>query len=214
MGRPKGSKNKPKLPAVTAASTLAPTPAPTVQKRARAVAATPPPPPPAPPATAEVPKRRGRPPGSKNKPKDGAPAAPAPAAPTPEPAKRTPRVVVPAVTPPPLPPVVTTTVPAATQITRTDTDDAPDQEASQEKLAAYTVLDLRHPALKELQAHATAFFDQASPRQKLFFEGKVRPGMTVPLAVLKVLVDFFEIDVLKLIDQHAKAQAGHEKVGG
>lgn len=213
MGRPKGSKNKPK-PAVTAASIPAPASSPAVQKRARAVAATPPPPPPPPPVTAEVPKRRGRPPGSKNKPKDDAPAPPAPVTPAPEPTKRASKVVVPTVTPPPLPPVVTSSVPTATQITRTDTDDAPDQEASQEKLAAYTVDDLRHTALKELQAHATAFFDQASPRQKLFFEGKVRPGMTVSLAVLKVLVDFFEIDVLKLIDQHAKAKAGHEKAGG
>lgn len=230
MGRPKGSKNKPKVPAVAVPQAIDPStlPAPAVKRRGRP-AAQPATPAPQPPATTEVPKRRGRPPGSKNKPKDGAttvtPPAPTPTPPAatatspasteiPKRRGRPPKVVVPTVSVPPVTPAATVTPTPPTQITRTDSDEeAAEASAPVEKPSPYTLEQLNDPALDELTAHATALFEKASASRKLFFEEKVRPGLTVEKAVLKVLVDFLEINVPNTIAQNGKAK-GKEKAGG
>lgn len=223
MGRPKGSKNKPKTPAV--APTIDPAtlpPAEVPKKRGR---------PPGskntlkpsvpqatqPPATSEAPKRRGRPPGSKNKPKDTAPT-PTPPAATPAPTSadapkrrgRPPKAVVPAlppseVPPPPIPAGATKspTSPAPVVVTRTE---AEDDAAPVERAAAYTREQLNNQALDYLEEHAKVFLTNASAHRKLMFEGKADDTLTPERAALRTLIDFFEIDVEALITNAKKTK--------
>ncbi len=232
MGRPKGSKNKPKVPAV--ASTIDPStlpPAEVPKKRGRPAGSKNAPKPSVPqatqpPATDEVPKRRGRPPGSKNKPKDAAPTATSPApTPTPPAATATPPAsteapkkrgrpaktiaptlpaATPAAEPPPLPPAATkaSTPVVPVVVTRTEAED----DSTPEERAAYTREQLNHPALDHLEEHAKVFLANASAHRKLMFEGKADATLTPERAALRTLIDFFEIDVEALIANAKKTK--------
>lgn len=229
MGRPKGSKNKPKnqdagysrTPTVDPATL----PAPLVKRRGRPPGKKPVAPAPVaqPPVTNETPKRRGRPPGSKNRPKDSAAPPPVPqsttlpAPPTsveaPKRRGRPPKVVVPVVS---VPPVLATapTVPvvsAQVQITRTECDEGngETEEAPPAKLVVpYTYEQLNHPALDAFEEHAEAFLDAASAGRKVYFDGKVRPDVSLTRIVLKLLVDYFEINVPEIIARYEAQKAG------
>ena len=161
----------------------------------------------------------GRPKGSKNKPKDGSPApaaavAPAPvkkAAPAPvqkkaveaapAPAKkRDVKVVAPKVgiatgnpTADPAPVVsvkaVPTPVPVKAEVTKTP---AP-------KAAGYTIEDLQDPALDKLEAAVSVLLDHASAHRRVYHESRALPGVSIERSVLKVMIDYFEIDVQKII---------------
>ncbi|RTL07801.1 hypothetical protein EKK58_01250 [Candidatus Dependentiae bacterium] len=233
MGRPKGSKNKPKNTAV--APTIDPSTLPAAEvpkKRGRppgsknkakdnipqATKA---------PETNEVPKRRGRPPGSKNKPKDGGSTATPPApTPTPPPATATPPVsteapkrrgrppktiapTLPATpgetAPPPIPAGATKAPSVATPVvvTRTEAEDEAPEPAPR---AAYTREQLNHPALDRFEEHARVFYAHASAHRKITFENKADDTLTVERAVLKTLIDFFEIDVEALIANGKKSK--------
>lgn len=238
MGRPKGSKNKPKTPAV--APTIDPAtlpPAEVPKKRGRPPGSKNAPKSNIPqatqaPVTTEVPKRRGRPPGSKNKAKDGTPTVTSPVStPTapvatvtppestdaPKRRGRPPKTIAPTLpatpapaaeaTPPPIPAAATKApvTPAPVVVTRTASEDEADTSAPR---AAYTREQLNHPALDPFEQHAKIFLEHASAHRKLMFEGKADDTLTVERAVVRTLVDFFEIDVEALIanDKKQKAQ--------
>lgn len=219
MGRPKGSKNKPK---VTEAATPSNANNTVVKRRGR------------PPGVSNKPtvnptsapvavKRRGRPPGSKNRPKDNAPVAAAPvdntppappsSAPSSEAPKRRgrpPKVVAPVIPSTALPPVLssppTLTLNVPPEVTRTACDEGQDDRSPEiQGVPPYSYAQLNHPALNELEAHAAAFAVHASPARAVFFDEKVQPGITRERAVLKLLVDFFEINLPALIVQYEKA---------
>jgi hypothetical protein len=203
MGRPKGSKNKPKTPSAEQEP---------VKKAGKPVEVKVAPVPP--PVTTEAPKRRGRPPGSKNKHEEGGvttqPTAaisvhvqadqrqPAPsAAQQVDAPKRRGR--------PPGSKNVTKTEhgepppAAAVIVSRTESE----EEQPPARAVSYTVDQLNDSALDKLEAHANEFFNLASPARKLMFENRGNGEITVGRAVLRTLVDFFEIDVIALI-KHGK----------
>jgi hypothetical protein len=198
MGRPKGSKNKPKVPVVAAT----PEAAPVVQKKRGSAVPAAPAPAPAP----EQKKRGGRPKGSKNKPKTDTPApapTPAPAAPptpAPEPpkGKKAAKTIVPTITPEALTKPASPSATQPIEVVRTPT------ESDAEPVETLTASQLNHPALAGLLATATTLLANASPSRKLMFENKANTDYTAELATLRTLVEFFEIDVAELIAQHAK----------
>lgn len=190
MGRPKGSKNKPKnidpsaLPPAEVPKKRGRPPGSKNKPKDNSASATP--------ATTEAPRRRGRPPGSKNKARGSEPFA-----------VRSPKVVAP--TPPP---TVSTPPPmpaAASAVVVTRTEDEPkDAEPTEVQVAPYTLEQLNNPALDELEKHASVFYANASPKRKLMFEGRATDSLTVQRAVLRTLIDFFEIDVTQVIKSNGK----------
>lgn len=193
MGRPKGSKNK--TSAASAPVTPAPAAAPAaaavaIKKRGRPpgstnkkpAAATPPvaPAPATPAVPVKVPGKRGRPPGSTNKKPAGAPVSNPSADP----------VVVPEVVVTPVSDEDT----QAAQVAAARTEDAT-------PLPNYTIEDLKSDALAEIVDHVGAIAKYASNGRRNFFESKSIPGLTYNQRVTKLMLDFFEIDVPKLIEE-------------
>jgi hypothetical protein len=150
MGRPKGSKNKPKVPVVAAT----PEAAPVVQKKRGSAVPAAPAPAPAP----EQKKRGGRPKGSKNKPKTDTPApapTPAPAAPptpAPEPpkGKKAAKTIVPTITPEALTKPASPSATQPIEVVRTPT------ESDAEPVETLTASQLNHPALRQATKNSHA----------------------------------------------------------
>lgn len=185
MGRPKGSKNKPKNVEASAQPVEAKEVA--VKKKGRpagvkaaekeeapAKAPTAVETPVEAPETSEAPKRRGRPPGAKKEAKVVAPVLPTKAE-------------------DPAPPASKLT------IVRTDTADEAAPAPVVEKRAEYTLDDLMHPALDDLEHSITELANLASPRRKVHHESRSLPGVSYERSVLKTLIDYFEVDVKKYI---------------
>ena len=180
MGRPKGSKNKPKVivPATTPAATQPQ--AEEARKRVKPAAAKP-----AKPAEAPL-KRKGRPPGSKNKDKQEAAAVAAPPV-------QTAKLQAPA--PIPIPP------PAVT-IVRTNEGEETDGGSSAREVdtrAGYTAQDLSSPALQPLEDAIAPLVALISPKRRLYYEERALPGVSFERQVLKTFLDYFEVDVKKLV---------------
>ncbi len=204
MGRPKGSKNKPKTIGVATPASTQPVPQPVLTT----------------PVSAST-KRRGRPPGSKNKKaQESTPEAVVAPATSEVPQKKTkpedspapqkrrgrpPKVVVPvlpqsAPTPPsPAAPV---------QVTRTlDVGDAPPVE---KPLApahraicshTYTVEQMNHPAMDKLEKHLMSIYEYASPATKVSIEAKTLAGLTTERSILYTILAFFDIDPNTIINE-------------
>lgn len=199
MGRPKGSKNKPKDQAVEVVV-----------------------PPQGQPEVAA--KRRGRPPGIKNKPKaDSDTPAPAPVAqPNPTPGRRgrppgsknTPRVnpaadVVPVTSPkvvaaPTPPPEVTreeeTPEPADDEEFSSDDTQYDTIRVPRLQPTYYSVEDLQSPEMAEIVNSLKDIASRASPAMQEFLKTeRLIPELSLEERMAKIILDFFEIDVKKII---------------
>ena len=67
------------------------------------------------------------------------------------------------------------------------------------QIAAYTLEELQSPALDGLEHDIAKLVSLASPRRKLIQEARAPKGVSYNRAVLKTLLDYFEVDVKKLV---------------